>query len=202
MFQRVNEGHPQAECQQNQPLFNAMRRGQFNAWSSEVAVSYLLDLERSIIEGRNLVAEKYINMMKNTHPSAYEKLSAGIVRPSELAVTLADEISDRLMKQSESLARQFPRAVARGRPLRSDRDKFGVMSVESYQKGELTTYSENTLYKLLNHIDSLERNGVMFSQLVLENYAKYYGHKTLKDAEESLKTAENLEIDNYGRFMT
>jgi hypothetical protein len=199
MFQRVNEGGPRAECQENKSVFFAMRRGQFNAWSNKALQSYLLDLECAAIEGRNLVAEKYIHMMKDTDPSVYEKLAVSITFPNKRAFTLANEISDRLMKQSTSLERQFPVVIVMERPLRPNGDSLCVTSVESYQKGELMTYSENTLHELLNHIDALERNGIMYVRLILETYGKYCGYETLEDAEKSLRRQTSLKMDSYAK---
>jgi hypothetical protein len=187
MFQRVNEDGPRAECQENPNIFKAMREGQFNAWSDAAASSYLSDLERAARDGRNLVAEKYIHMMKNTDPFSYEKLAAGITPPDSKVLALADEIADRLLRQTARVAEQFPGIIAAGRPLRSDEDGFDSTSVETYQKGELMTYSENTLVELRNHIDALEREGVPLARLILENYAGYYGYETLEDAEEHAK---------------
>jgi hypothetical protein len=183
MFQRVNENGPRAECQDDPFSFEAMRRGQFSAWSASAAESYLLDLESAKSEGRNLVAEKYIHMMKNTDLSIYEKLAARTSPPDSDSLRLVDEAARRMLAQAEALSKRFPCVFAAGRPLRNIDYSHGITPIETYQKGELMTYSKRTLLALMAHIEELEAKKVLLVQLIMENYAKHYGYKTLAAAE-------------------
>ncbi|MDR1590271.1 MAG: DUF4125 family protein [Oscillospiraceae bacterium] len=200
MFQAVNEGGERADCQNDRVTFDGMRRGQFDAWSREAAESYLRDLEDAERSGRNLVSEKYIHMMKTTEPSKYEELASRITAPSDRARELAGELSDKLLTQTEALFGDYPHVAGSGRPLRSSYDFGGVVSIETYQLGELLTYSERTLGALLRHVLALEGEGVSFAGRVLENSAAFYGYKSLDEAEAATKEiADNMEFEfSYG----
>jgi hypothetical protein len=187
MFQAVNEGGPRAECQDDRVTFDGMRRGQFDVWSQDAALSYLDDLTAAGNSGRNLITEKYIHMMRTTEPSRYEQLLARITPPSPVAEALAREISAKLLAQTEALFDDYPYVAGSGRPLNSTQDFGGVASIETYQLGELLTYSEKTLEALRRHILTLEDAGVSFARSVLENSASFYGYSSLEEAEAATK---------------
>ncbi|MDR1298993.1 MAG: DUF4125 family protein [Oscillospiraceae bacterium] len=187
MFQAVNEGGARADCQDDRVTFDGMRRGQFDAWPQEAAESYLGDLEAAEESGRNLVAEKYIHMMRTTEPSKYERLSAQMPQPSAAARGLAEKLSGKLLEQTRGLFGDYPYVAGSGRPLYSTQDFGGVTSIETYQLGELLTYSERTLGAVLRHVDALEAEGVSFAKTVLENSAAFYGYKSLEEAEAATK---------------
>ena len=118
MFQAVNEGGPRADCQDDRLTFEGMRRGQFEAWSQAPCESYLDDLLNAVLDGRNLVTEKYIHMMKFSSPVQYDALCKMIQLPEENTVLLAQEISDKLLEQTAQLFKDYPYVSGSGRPLR------------------------------------------------------------------------------------
>lgn len=187
MFGAVNEGGERADCQDNAVTFDGMRRGQFDAWSQEAAESYLGDLEAAEESGRNLVAEKYIYMMRTTEPSKYERLSAQMPQPSAEARGLAEKLTGKLLEQTRKLFDDYPYVTGAGRPLYSTQDFGGVTSIETYQLGELLTYSERTLGALLRHVTAMESAGASFARAVLANSATFYGYKSLEEAEAATK---------------
>lgn len=199
MFQAVNEGGPRASCQEDRVTFEGMRRGQFEAWSADARVSYADDLLNAVLDGRNLVAEKYIHMMRHSSPAPYDELIKQIPLPSEPATVLAGEITAKLLEQTAVLFERYPYVSGAGRPLRSVSDFTGVTSVETYQLGELLTYSEKTLQLLKNHLLALEKDGKALARLILENSVKHYGYKTLDEAEAATKARLNRDgIISFG----
>ena len=102
MFHNVN-GEERASCQNNKPMFVAMRRGQYDIWSEEALASYENDLDRARDEGRNIAREKYINMMKSTDPAGYEIAKAELPEYSEEKVRLTDEIWGILGRQTAEM---------------------------------------------------------------------------------------------------
>lgn len=183
MFQAVNAGGPRATCQDDRLTFEGMRRGQFEAWSAAACESYAEDLVNAELDGRNLVAEKYIHMMKNTAPSQYEVLIQTIPTPDSAVSSLARELSDRLLAQTEALFQEYPFVTGSGRPLCSASDASGITSIETYQLGELLTYSADTLVALKAHLENLETAGRLLAREILENSARYYGYRSLDEAE-------------------
>lgn len=187
MFQSVNEGGPRADCQEDRLTFEDMRRGQFESWSGDVCESYLDDLLNAVLDGRNLVTEKYIHMMKYSSPAQYGALIDMIQMPDEEAEKLARTISEKMLNQTSALFEKYPYVSGSGRPMRSISDFSGVTSIETYQLGELFTYSKKTLRLLTHHLQTLEKDGKSLARCILENSVRHYGYKTLEDAEAATK---------------
>jgi hypothetical protein len=187
MFQAVNEGGPRASCQDDRETFEGMRRAQFSTWSEAARASYFDDLANAVLDGRNLVAEKYIHMMRYSSPAQYAELVKLIPVPDESQTRLAQDISDKLLGETAILHKTYPCVSGAGRPLRSVQDFGGVTSIETYQLGELLTYSEKTLSLLKAHLLALEAAGKSLAREILENTVKHYGYPSLEAAEVSAK---------------
>ena len=186
MFISVNEGEERASCQEDRATFDGMRYAQFSAWSHKAIASYIADLEAARIGGRNLIEEKYIHMMKTTEPAQYSALLPRIKEPSDAVRSLAGEVSGAMLEQTRALFEDYPYVSGQGRPLYSAFD-YGGISVETYQLGELLTYSERTLAALQEHIAALEKDGVSLARSILENTVSYYGYESLETAEAATK---------------
>ena len=197
MFHNVNgEDGPKADCQNDHPTFIGMRTAQFDAWDEATLASYLEDLQAAKAAGRNLDTEKYIHMMRSTYPLKYEELKKQCVFPDQEGLDYAEKITDKMIEQTVALFDTYPYVAGSGRPLRSQEDWGGVTSIETYQKGELYTYSTRTLKLLWEHMQRLEAQGVSIARIILENGIKYYGYKNLEEAEAATKKhAESLPIE-------
>lgn len=182
MFHTVN-GDTRADCQDDRPMFEAMRRAQFSVWSDEAAESYLHDLEAAAAAGRNLAREKYIRMMKSTDPKGYEAFCGELPPLSAQQEKLIAGIWELMLAQTERLREKYPAVALGGRPLRAEEETDGWASVETYQCGELATCSEKTLAALLEHITALEAEGKNFAQLIQEQSVVAMGYRSLEDAE-------------------
>ena len=186
MFHNVN-GEERASCQNNKPMFVAMRRGQYDIWSEEALASYENDLDRARDEGRNIAREKYINMMKSTDPAGYEIAKAELPEYSEEKVRLTDEIWGILGRQTAEMREKYPIVSSTGRPLYAKDEAYGDTSVETYQKGELLTYSAETLKLLLKEIKDMEARGESFAFDVQENSGKNLGYASMDEAEKGMR---------------
>ena len=184
MFQKVNEGGPRASCQDDPETFDGMRRGQFMAWSEAALKSYQEDLLNAFFIGRNLVKEKYINMMKFTNPEEYKNLEPMITLPSEKGLEDASYIAKEMVRQTIPLHEKYPFVSGAGRPLYSTEDYKGFTSIETYQIGELLTYSDRTLHLLREHLDALKAAGESLAEDILTNSVRHYGFSSLEQAEE------------------
>ena len=186
MFHEVN-GDTRADCQENRPVFVNMRTAQFSEWIEEALEAYREDLLAAAGEGRNLLREKYIHMMASTEPEHYGIFSRELPPASEEKLRLAEEIWQILLKQTIELRRQYPAVGKLGRPLRASEEVGGYASVETYEKGELMTYSEKTLAALLKCIRELEAAGESYAVRVQENGIVSSGYASLAEAEEDAK---------------
>ncbi len=183
MFTNVNNEGGRADCQDDRVTFEIMRRSQFEAWNRAALESYLKDLTDAREQGRSLVTEKYAHMMKSTAPLEYAAIRDRIPLPGPEAGALAEEICSILLRQTGDYAKQYPLMALQGRPLYASGDGNGVTSVETYQKGELFTYSEQTLRALLACIREKEQAGLNFAREILERTVERYGFASLDEAE-------------------
>lgn len=186
MFISVN-GTCRVACQNNPEMFTALRTAQFTAWSPEAAASYLHDLMEAEQEGRNLVREKYIWMMKNTEPANFGKLKSGLPACSAEKDALVKQIVDELLAQTEQLRTQYPLLALSGRPLLAAEETEGFTSVETYQQGELKTYSTDTLQALWHHMETLKAQGISLAYRIQENSVTCLGYTSMEDAERVMR---------------
>ena len=200
MFHAVNGDGPKADCQNDRPTFVGMRTAQFAAWNEETCASYLEDVKNAEVGGRNLCAEKYIHMMRYTAILDYEKLKDRLTFPDERGMELVDRIAAKMIEQTVALFDRYPCVAGYGRPLYSAQDLSGVTSIETYQKGELMTYSTATLEKLYAHLLNLEARGISLAKSILEKSVCYYGYADINEAEDyARKRAEEMGIElSYG----
>ena len=200
MFHAVNGDGEKADCQNDRQTFDMMRRAQFSAWSMEACDSYYQDILEAERTGRNLCAEKYIHMMKNTAILQYERLKDQRVFPDDRGMELVDLINGEMIRQTEMLFQRYPYVSGAGRPLFSSQDLGGTTSIETYQRGELMTYSTRTLELLYRHLCDLKEKGISLAEKILEGSVCSYGYASLDEAEEETKKrAEAMGIQiSYG----
>lgn len=187
MFQVTKNKGGRASCQDDYTTFYNMRMAQFDAWSDEAAESYLEDLNDAKAHGRNLIAEKYMHMMKSSHPAEYEAQKHMLPSISQEKFALANEICTEMITQTIPLREEFPYIGETGRPLFSDADQYGFTSVQTYQLGELLTYSEKTLRLLKMHIFALKAEDKSLAREVTSSSVCSCGFSSLEEAETFLR---------------
>ncbi|BDR52525.1 hypothetical protein KIM372_04320 [Bombiscardovia nodaiensis] len=183
-FQQVDNEGGRANCQGNWPTFHQMRLSQFKVWPRELLESYAHDLDQADSEGRNLLTEKYGRMMESTAPDEYRRNIAphlpklGIERQSH---------QERIIKQQVAWADEFrqhyPKLGQEMRILRTADDTPTDTSFETYLRGELSTYSPQTLRlyeKMLLFRMSQRRN---ITQETLLATVQQAGYESLEEAE-------------------
>lgn len=187
MFHAVQGVDGPAPCQDDRKTFEIMRTSQLRAWNQEVAESYLEDLQRARSEGRNLMTEKYARMMEYTSPCEYRQIDGRLPELERGVVPLVERLSGLSVRWMEDLAAKYPYVGAQGRPIRSSGDTASTPSVETYNRGELATYSLKTLQLLEEHYLKLESEGKNAAQLILEATLQRYGYASLDQAEAAQK---------------
>ncbi|MDR2108796.1 MAG: DUF4125 family protein [Coriobacteriales bacterium] len=188
MFVAVNEKNGnRAACQEDPESFTVMRRSQFAIWSEAAAASYLNDLIVAGEQGRNLLQEKYVLMMLIDAPQLTETYLPLVHLPEEGAFALADAILALMMRQTRILRQRYPYFGRRGRPLTAGDASRSEVSIQSYQLGELLTYSEATLKLLLEQIELLESQGISIVEEILLGEMRSCGFASLEDAEKTAR---------------
>lgn len=182
MFQMVNAGMAQAGCQQDPKTFALMCRAQFCAWNEASCNSYDKDLDEAEAADRNLLEEKYIHMMASCAPEDYAILKTRLPELETAHIQLAKRVNGRLMVQVRAMREAYPFLNRIGRPLDSRWDSAIATSVETYQLGELLTYSDRTLKALFQHIDDLELKGKSLAEQIQLACLKSMSFYSFEDA--------------------
>lgn len=186
-FDKVPNEGGRAACQDDFRTFRIMRGSQYAAWSDEMLESYMDDLMRALAEGRNPLTEKYGYMMCIAAPERNAKLAGALPVVSAAKRAASLRIIGALAPLNDAFAKKYPRVAGRARPLRaSGEDEEGTTSMETYQLGELWTYSLRTLELMERHLEEFAKKGRSYPEEVIESSIKRRGFKSLRDAEDYL----------------
>ena len=175
-----------AECQDNPQEFEIMRRSQWETLPDEILESYLEDLILAKHRGENIVQDKYARMMKYSVPKEYEIIKDYLPEISPKKEELVQKIVEIYLHWEEEIIQKYPKVTAKGRPLHSEFDTPNHTSIETYLKGELSSYSVKTLKLYYEYIQSCVTNNVNLAENNLENIVLEKGYKTIDEAEKSL----------------
>lgn len=185
-FQETENVGGRASCQDNFPTFNVMRTSQAMGWSEEMVISWRDDLLEAKKQGRNLVTEKYARMMKYTVPEEYAALESRLPPVDPEVEKLADELTMQTVEWAEETAAKYPMVCGRGRVIRSADDKPWSTSLESYNRGELLTYSLKTLRLFKAYYDEKVKKGENLYEEIESNTVKLLGYESLDAAERAM----------------
>ncbi len=188
MFQNVPNIGGRAVCQDDLETFRIMRAGQSASWSDATLESYLEDLNEAKKAERNLLTEKYARMMRSTSPLEYAQIKHLLPPVDPEAIELIEQIVRIVLKWEEDLLEKYPYIIKRSRPLFSREDSISVTSMETYLRGELSTYSIKTLNLYLDHIQKEQSEDINGSAVTLLYMIKQYGFDSLEEANEKIKT--------------
>lgn len=182
MFQSVQDTNGKAPCQAETDTFRVMRLSLLQTWPEELLASYLYDLEFAKALGFNLMSEKYARMMESTHPEEYEKIKDDLPMMTEEKKLLVSQLTEIMLDWEKDIFSRYPFLANRGRPLDSKDDSAATTSFETYTRGELSTYSLNTLSIYHYYCQEAYRQGFNRSESVYEGMVKMYGFPSLKEA--------------------
>ena len=185
-FDAVKNEGGRADCQDNWNTFSIMRKSQYLTWDEELLVSFLKDLIDAENSGWNLITEKYGRMMQSTAPEKYEELKASFPEKGEEHDAIAEAIIAIQVGWMEEFAKKYPHMAGNARRIHTSEDTPYDTSYETYLRGELGTYSDDTLYLYGWFVVGLERQGKNLAYMIMDNTAKLYGYRDVKDAEEKL----------------
>ncbi len=180
MFTNTNNIGRRSSCQDQKGNFIASRAAYWNMFDEQVLSSYLKDLSNAKSNKINLAAQKYGYMMESTDPDYFKSIKHLLVPVSDKKLKLVDSIMLIYMKWEEYLISSS--LDNKNRVLYKQYDSKYNTSVETYMRGELTSYSEETLSLILAQFLKNVSDG--------ENPVKNY-LLTLKNYEEGSKSTES-----------
>lgn len=117
-------------------------------FDENVLNSYLDDLKDKESKNINIVTQKYGYMMKETDYDYFKKIEHLLPNVSEKKASLVDSIMLIYMKWEEDLLSS--NIDNKNRILYKKYNTKESTSVETYMRGELLSYSEETLFKILS----------------------------------------------------
>jgi hypothetical protein len=162
-----------SSCQDYPESFKRHRRVQFMAWSDATLNSYLNDLKDAVEEGINLMTLKYARMDD--------------LIPAENKNPLIDKIVEIQYGWQEEMFKRYPYLMGGARPLSKAEDSARKISFETYLKGELETYSANTLKLLKKDMTDKLKQGINMSEEVYGYLVGEMGYQSIDDAEQKAK---------------
>ena len=181
MFQNVRNTGGRAACQDDFETFDVMRKSQFLIWDLPLLESYWQDLQEGKAQGRNLVMEKYAYMMESTAPKEYEAIATGLPKISEEKQAMVEQIV--AIGWREEFAEKYPHLSGQARIIHTSEDTLYDISFETYLRGELKTYSMQTLVLYGRRIVAFVQEQKNMTEEIMRYTTAFYGYKTLEDAE-------------------
>ena len=162
--------------------------GQFLTWERPLLTSYAADLDAADHVGRNLVTEKYGRMMASTAPENFTKnIEPYIPRLSEERAARQEQVIAQQVAWAKDFRERYPKLGEAMRALTTTEDTPSATSFETYLRGELGTYSDQTFERYEAMIGeraaaSPQRN---ITEETLLHTVQLGGFDTLEEAEAS-----------------
>ena len=185
-FDRVKNEGGRADCQNNWNTFSLMRKSQYLTWETELLDSYYQDLTEAERIGRNLITEKYARMMESTAPERYAEFKEQLPVLSDERIAIQEEIIRIQVSWMEEFAKKYPKMAGNARSIHSYEDTAYDTSYETYLRGELSTYSEQTFVLYGRFITKLLKEKKNLAYETMNYTAKLYGYSSVEDAENRL----------------
>lgn len=179
--------------EEERPVFELMRKAQFDAWPEDLKESYLEDLQQTKAAGQNLQQEKFTRMLEHIAPEEYEKKLAGLPAVPEERIAAVKRIWEMMKPLNQIFAEQYPVLGMSGRPLTKD-SETDIPSIETYQCCEMLTYSLRTLDLLENFLKKDIEEGNNLVSKIQYNTVKGMGFRNLEEAEKELAWATLTEM--------
>ena len=184
MFQKVRNTGGRAACQDDFETFDIMRKSQFSVWGEELLNSYCKDLKEGVRQGRNLVMEKYAYMMESTAKEEYDAIKENLPGISEEKSRIIEGIIPIQVEWREEFAKKYPYLSGQARLIHTSEDEENNISFETYLRGELKTYSMETLVRYAAMVVEFAKQGTNMVEEIMRKTTEYYGYATMEEAEQ------------------
>ena len=185
-FDQVKNEGGRADCQDDWGTFSIMRISQYLTWTEEMLKSYIRDFEEAMAKGWNLITEKYGRMMESTAPDRFNEIKDQFPYLAEEKKVIIDEIVKIQVAWMEEFAAEYPYMAGNSRVIHTSEDTPFSTSFETYLRGEMRTYSDQTLDLYGRFIVSYLQAGKNLTKDIMTNTALLYGYDSLEKAEELL----------------
>ncbi len=188
-FDEVQNQGGRADCQDDWGTFSIMRKSQYLAWPKSLIILFIKDFMEANSRHWNLITEKYGRMMKTSDPESYQKIADRLPIISDMQQSIIEQIVEIQVTWMEQFASDYPQMAYNSRSIHTSEDTRYNTSYETYLRGELSTYSQETLKAYGAFIIDLAKKGGNLAKIIMTNTAVLYGYDSLEHAEESLRGA-------------
>lgn len=185
-FDKVDNEGGRADCQDDYKTFSIMRKSQYLTWSEEMLQSFIADFETANKGGINLIAQKYGYMMESTAPDRYAAIKDQLMPVSEEKRAVIEQIVEIQVRFMEEFAAAYPLSAGNARSIHTAEDNLYNTSYETYLRGELMTYSDETLMLYGRFIVEKAQNGENLAKQIMNETAVLYGYVSVDDLESKL----------------
>lgn len=181
----INQGG-RASCQDDYVTFSIMRRSQYMLWTRDMLKSFIIDFNEANKVGWNIITEKYGRMEESTAPEEYAKIKDSLPAVSDEKKALVNAMVEIQVGMMEEFAKEYPKAATQARSIHTSEDNPYNTSYETYLRGELLTYSDETLSLYGQFVVDCAKEGKNIARMTMENSAKMYGYESLEQLESKL----------------
>ena len=188
-FDQVQNEGGRADCQDDWNTFSIMRKSQYMTWPRNLLQSFYHDLSEAEAAGWNLITEKYARMMESTVPARFAAIKDTLPAMSQDKKNVCEQIIRIQVGWMETFAELYPNMAGNARSIHTYEDTPYNTSYETYLRGELGTYSDDTLALYGRMVVNLAKEGKNLAQMIMTNTALLYGYATLDEAEKMLGEA-------------
>ncbi len=185
-FDKVRNVGGRASCQNDFGTFSIMRKSQYLTWPEELLASYYADLQAAEQNGWNLITEKYARMMESTSPEEYEALRETLPVLSEERLAIQEQIIKIQVSWMEQFAAKYPHLAGNARSIHTAEDTLYNTSYETYLRGELSTYGEETFVLYGRFVAKLLSEDKNLAYETMRNTALLYGYAGIEEAESAM----------------
>lgn len=185
-FDKVKNECGRAACQDDFYTFRIMRKSQYLTWNKELLLSYIQDFMAANAAGWNLITEKYGRMMESTAPTEWEKIKDKFPEIDDDKKAIIEAIVALRVGWMEEFAEMYPKVAGNARSIHTADDLGYNTSYETYLRGEISTYSDETLKLYGAFIAETAKSGQNLATLIMTNTVGMYGYKSLSELESKL----------------
>lgn len=186
-FDKVDNEGGRADCQDDFKTFSIMRKSQYRTWTKEMIQSFIEDFENANKKEINLIAQKYGYMMESTAPDRFAAIKEQLMPVSEEKRAIIEQIVSIQVGFMEAFATSYPLSADNARSIHTKDDNLYNTSYETYLRGELMTYSDETLMLYGRFIVEKARNNENLAKQIMNETAVLYGYASVDELEEKLK---------------
>lgn len=196
MFKEVHTNAQGEECKDREGTFILERKSFWYPLSKETLMSYLYGLEEAIVEGRNLLKEKYLKMDGNLNikdmkqvdlKKGYErsKTQCDVEGPPDNSKSL-DEEHQKLIQEIVKIESKWQIELKEKYPniFKTKVNTSKGLNFEKYLKSELETYPSLTIEYYFRDVLDAQKEG---RNLALEGYEYMFKELNYSSLEEANK---------------